>query len=113
MSDRFGDAGLTGILGLELNERDRAVISDLILSCRVMGRKVEETLLHVATTLAGQAGKALVEAHFIPTAKNRPCLDFLQRSGLEEADKDTFIWHTARPYDRPATLELVMGGPEA
>lgn len=113
VSDRFGDAGLTGILGLELNERDRAVVSDLVLSCRVMGRKVEETLLHVATTLAGQAGKALVEAHFIPTAKNRPCLDFLQRSGLEQADKDTFIWHTARPYERPATLELVMGGPEA
>lgn len=107
VSDRFGDAGLTGILGLDLAPSGSAVISDLVLSCRVMGRKVEETLLHVATEQARRAGKPLVEARYIPTAKNKPCLEFLSRSGFERAG-DRFTWPTDRPYERPTTLDLIQ-----
>ena len=38
VSDKFGDAGLTGIVSLEIQDR-RAQIVDFILSCRVLGRK--------------------------------------------------------------------------
>ncbi|MCB9170913.1 MAG: HAD-IIIC family phosphatase [Flavobacteriales bacterium] len=110
--DRFGDAGLTGILGLDLHAPDKAVITDLVLSCRVLGRKVEETMLHVAIAQARRAGKERVEAHYLPTAKNKPCLDLLLRSGLQRTG-DTFTWDTARTYEQPGTLELVMAGPIA
>ena len=42
--DRFGDSGLSGLASLAL-EGPRAVIVDFLLSCRVMGRRVEETML--------------------------------------------------------------------
>lgn len=106
--DKFGDAGLTGILGLYLKDPSTAVISDLVLSCRVMGRKVEETLLHVATEQARNAGKIVVRANFIPTPKNKPCLEFLQRSGFDQAGA-SFTWHTDRRYERPSTLALTLG----
>jgi FkbH-like protein len=43
VADRFGDAGLTGLLGMEY-EGELAHVVDFVLSCRVMGRKVEETM---------------------------------------------------------------------
>ena len=40
VSDKLGDAGLTGIVGIE-TERAVATVTDYVLSCRVMGRRVE------------------------------------------------------------------------
>ncbi|MDX9749888.1 MAG: HAD-IIIC family phosphatase [Flavobacteriales bacterium] len=111
VSDRFGDAGLTGILGMDLGG-DGAVITDLVLSCRVMGRKVEETMLHVAVEQARRAGKAEVTARLLPTPKNGPCRGFMERSGFEQAG-DTFTWDTVRSFPQPATLELVANGSPA
>ena len=107
VSDRFGDAGLTGIVSLAVTD-ERAEIVDYVLSCRVMGRKVEETMLHVAYDEAARRGARVVEAQFRATAKNAPCLDFLRRSVLH-ADGDVFRWDTAEPFSLPTsvTLELV------
>ncbi len=51
VSDRFGDAGLTGLFGVS-REGDRATLEDYLLSCRVMGRRVEETILWAAVSRA-------------------------------------------------------------
>ncbi|MBS2021592.1 MAG: HAD-IIIC family phosphatase [Deltaproteobacteria bacterium] len=95
--DRFGDAGLTGILGLE-KDGGKMHIADYVLSCRVMGRKVEETLLHVAVERARAAGCARVEARLKPTAKNLPCVEFFKRSGFAEERENEFGWDATRPY---------------
>jgi FkbH-like protein len=86
VSDRFGDAGLTGILGLAA-DGDALQIMDYILSCRVMGRRVEETMLWLAVERARALGKSSVFARYLPTAKNKPCLTFFKGSGfaLDEA----------------------------
>ena len=47
VADRLGDAGLTGIVSVEVDGRRRTLV-DFVLSCRVMGRRVEETMLHLA-----------------------------------------------------------------
>src|SRR5439155_12335873 len=54
VSDKFGDYGLVGIASfrLEAGSQTDARIVDFILSCRVMGRKVEETMLHVLAVSA-------------------------------------------------------------
>ena len=109
VNDRFGDAGLTGVVGLDLSDPQSAVISDLILSCRVMGRQVEETLLHVAFVMAELADKVRIEAHFKPTTKNKPCLDFMLRSGFDSSGEGpTFTWSMDRPYPCPTSLKLLM-----
>jgi FkbH-like protein len=108
VSDRFGDAGLTGIVSLEV-DGDTARIVDYVLSCRVMGRKVEETMLHVALDEATRRGVRRVEAQYAQTAKNAPCLGFLRQSGLHE-DGDVFSWDTATPYPLPPSVTLELDG---
>ena len=78
VSDKFGDSGLTGILSLEL-AGSRARIIDFVLSCRVIGRKIEEAMLSVAIEYARSAGVREVYANYCQTPKNKPCYAFFQR----------------------------------
>ncbi|MFX5562734.1 hypothetical protein ABTD73_19980, partial [Acinetobacter baumannii] len=80
VSDRFGDSGLTGILGLSFRGSE-VHVEDYVLSCRVMGRRVEETLVYAAVERARRAGASRVVAEPIVTSKNKPCIDFWAKSG--------------------------------
>ena len=103
--DRFGDAGLTGIVSVEI-KGSLAKIVDFVLSCRVMGRKVEETMVHLAVEHARSRGAERVEAHFIATAKNKPCLTFWQGSGFTCQDGKTFVWDGRGTYALPEAIRL-------
>jgi FkbH-like protein len=105
VSDRFGDAGLTGILSVEAGDGIVHVV-DFVLSCRVMGRRVEETMVHLAVEMARDAGAARVEARHLPTAKNKPCLDFWKRSGFEVLPEGVFGWDASKPYALPKSVTL-------
>jgi FkbH-like protein len=104
VADRFGDSGLTGILTLEF-DGDLATVTDFVLSCRVMGRQVEETMLAVAVEYSRAAGSKKLRAEFIPTAKNKPCLEFWTHSGFDR-DGAVFTWDVAREYPRPSCVQL-------
>src|SRR5437868_5190495 len=106
VSDRFGDSGLTGILTMEI-DGSRARIVDFVLSCRVMGRKIEEAMLHVATSGARSAGVYELYANYRETPKNKPCYDFFARSGLTCRDGNMFIWGAAQPYPLDSAIRLV------
>ncbi len=106
VADRFGDSGLTGILTLEFND-EAATITDFILSCRVMGRQVEETMLAVAVECCRRVGARKLQARYIATAKNKPCHEFWMRSGFDHDEAgNVFTFDLARDYARPASLEL-------
>jgi FkbH-like protein len=106
VSDRLGDSGLTGILGLETHD-GRAVVSDFVLSCRVIGRKVEEAMLATAIDYCKSIGLTELTATYIPTPKSGPCLAFYRRSGLEETSAFTFRWLANEPYELPAYVEVI------
>jgi FkbH-like protein len=105
VADRLGEAGLTGLLGLEF-ENDVAHIVDFVLSCRVMGRKVEETMVHIAVASAIDRGATTVLAKYLPTAKNKPCLSFWQSSGFEPVEQNVFSWKTADAYPLHDAISL-------
>jgi FkbH-like protein len=106
VSDRFGDAGLTGIVSVT-EDRGAARIVDFVLSCRVMGRRIEETMVHQAVEWARSVGLSRVDATYLPTAKNAPCHDFWRRSGfLANADDTQFSWDAAQPYPLPPCVSL-------
>ncbi len=107
VSDRFGDAGLTAIVSVDY-EADLANVSDFVLSCRVMGRKVEETLLHLAVSAARRRGLSRVRARYLPTKKNNPTLEFFQRSGFA-AEGNDFIWDASFEYVCPEVIQLTEG----
>jgi FkbH-like protein len=110
VSDKFGDYGLVGIasLAVDCGARDARVM-DFLISCRVMGRKVEETMLHVLTGAAARMGAEILRAEYLPTTKNKPCLDFLDRSGFEKQTL-LFSWPLDKAYEKPKAVNLVSKG---
>ncbi|HEY0872035.1 MAG TPA: HAD-IIIC family phosphatase [Vicinamibacterales bacterium] len=105
VSDRLGDSGITGLLSIEEVGRV-AEVRDFLLSCRVMGRKIEETMLHVAVDYARSRGLREVRLAYEPTPRNQPCLDFLKRVGFPASDGDyVYIWPTDREYPLPGAVE--------
>jgi len=105
VADRFGDSGLTGIVGLTF-EQETAKMTDFLLSCRVMGRNVEETMLHAAVTHCRARGVSSLVAELTPTARNAPCLAFLERSGLTRTSAYQFRWDVQLPYGCPPWVNL-------
>ena len=85
VEDKFGDYGLTGIIGLQTNE-NALLITDFILSCRVMGRRVEETMLNFIISKAESLGLPLVRAEYLQTPKNKPCLEFFRKQKFIETN---------------------------
>jgi hypothetical protein len=79
--DRFGDYGFVGLATLDW--RDGAcTVDSLMLSCRVLGRRVEHALLRGIAELAKQAGVRTVSLAFRPSDRNQPARAFLQSIGV-------------------------------
>jgi FkbH-like protein len=102
--DKFGDAGLTGVIGVKQVDNS-LILTDFLLSCRVIGRKVEETMLSVAIDLAVQKGCSSFIANYVQTYKNKPCLDFFKSSGFLENGYQ-FTWECKKDYVRPFYVDL-------
>lgn len=108
--DRFGDAGLCGILGLARTGAPGCLeleIADFVLSCRVMGRGIEEAMAAWATERAAVLGCGRTCAQPVPTERNGPCLAFWsERSGFRPLPEDPGIFHHTgnQPRPRPAGI---------
>lgn len=106
VSDKFGDSGLTGIVSIEA-EKKKARIVDFILSCRVMGRKIEETMLHMVASYAKSLNCEELYAKYLPTPKNKPCLSFLETSGFEYVGDNIFSWKLNKDYQKPEHIRII------
>lgn len=105
VTDRFGDSGLTGIASVELSG-EVATLVDFVLSCRVFGRQVERVMVGTALAHARERGAKYLEARYLETEKNKPCLDFWQSSGFERADDLVFRWPTEHSFGAPEFIEV-------
>jgi len=76
----------------------------------VMGRKIEEAMLHVAIKWASSAGAREVYASYRQTLQSKPCYDFFQNSGLTCDGGNMFRWNTAEAYPFPGVIRLVCDG---
>lgn len=114
VEDRFGDYGLTGLVSLE-SEGDEGRIVDFVLSCRVFGRRVEETMVHIVASHARERGLARLRAHYLPTAKNAPCIEFWrERSGFTASEEgDLFTFDLADDYPMPEYVHPATGAGSA
>ena len=106
VEDRFGDSGLTGILSLQAVSGGGRVV-DFVLSCRVMGRGVEETLLHHAVARAQVLGWEELLVEYLPTEKNKPCLDLMSLALQPlKGDLQLFHWPIASEFPLPGHVEF-------
>jgi len=109
VSDKFGDSGLTGIISLEVNNKTGQIV-DFVLSCRVIGRKIEETMIYTVIKYAQLIRVDKIYAKYIPTPKNKPCLEFWQRAGFINEKDNCFTWETKNEYILPNCIKIVEAG---
>ena len=82
MSDRFGDNGITGTIFVEPVNDTTVNIDTLLLSCRILGKGIEEAFVKTVFNLLRLDGYRKVTAAYIPTAKNGQTADFYDRMGM-------------------------------
>lgn len=78
VQDRFGDYGLVAVLLYRITAQ-ACVLDDFLMSCRVLGRGVEQHLLSFTAQQALAAGKAEVQIAYRASAKNKPVQILLQQ----------------------------------
>ena len=104
--DRVGELGLVGIMSMEPVGEGGSRIVDFILSCRAFGRHIEEAMLAAAVEFARAEGVQRLEARLVPTPKNKPCREFLSRSGWDLEDEVAISWSVDRSYAFPSHLAM-------
>lgn len=86
VKDRFGEYGTTVIAIFRPKGPKEAELHTFLMSCRVMGRGVEETFFGNAVQDMRSRGYTSLTAVFIPSTKNAPIRDFLPRMGAKAAE---------------------------
>ena len=77
LSDRFGDMGLVCYIVAQGSR-----ITDFVESCRAMGRKLEDFALKFAKNTLAAEKIELSGIDFVPTAKNAPFAEWLNRISI-------------------------------
>ncbi len=89
LRDKFGDSGLTGIL-IALEEHDTFRIDNWLISCRVLGRRVEDAMLAAALKFARLRGLREVRGEYIPTPKNAQVSAIYEKFGFSRQAENSF-----------------------
>jgi FkbH-like protein len=87
VEDKFGDSGLTGVAIVEKSV-NKWRIDSFLLSCRVLGRNVEDTLIAYIIEQAVVDGAQILIGEFIPTKKNAPARDFFEKHGFAKVSSN-------------------------
>ncbi len=83
LEDRFGDSGIIGVCILKYSNK-KALIDTFLLSCRVLGRGVEDAFLSNVLKLAKMRECEEVIGEYYATLKNSQVSDFYVKQGFEK-----------------------------
>jgi FkbH-like protein len=86
LHDRLGDNGVIAVVILRREARS-AIVDTWIMSCRVLGRQVEDLTLRLIVDRARLWECDKVVGHYLPTAKNALVADLYPRLGFSESDQ--------------------------
>jgi FkbH-like protein len=84
VTDRFGDSGITG-LAITVHADGRAELDTLLLSCRLLGRRVEDAFLAVLARRARERGARALVGTYAPTDRNAQVATFFADRGFAAA----------------------------
>lgn len=110
VEDKFGDNGIAGAVIVK-KEDNKWRIDTFLLSCRVIGRRVEEALLaYIVEQAKKENGKILI-GEFIPTKKNIPAKEFYKNNDftLVKNENGIEIWSydVNKDYKYPEFIKIV------
>jgi FkbH-like protein/thioester reductase-like protein len=82
VSDRFGDYGFVGLI-IAKQQETILQVETFLLSCRVLGKKVEHQMLQYLAKLADAQGCLQIALTYTITERNQPIRDFYQSLALD------------------------------
>ena len=90
LQDKFGDMGIIGTAIIKYLD-NQAIIDTFLLSCRSLGRGVENVFLNTCLKLIEDRGLKLINSYYYKTKKNHQVEDFLNTNGfkLQEIKNET------------------------
>lgn len=105
VSDRFGDSGLTGLACFETHEGGAELV-EFCLSCRVIGRGIEEVLLHHLTGRVQALGLTALQVCPVDTGRNQPCRDLFARAFAATEEPGVREWRLLPVFPLPRHVHL-------
>ena len=106
VSDKFGDNGITGTYIVEKKDHEEWIIDTFLLSCRIMGRGVEEIMMNQIIESAKLSGVKRIKGEFIPTAKNKPAENFYEKLGFNK-ENEFWVFNTDNTVKKPEHIKVI------
>jgi amino acid adenylation domain-containing protein/FkbH-like protein len=91
VEDKFGSYGLVAVV-ISTKKAQVLYLDTFLMSCRVLGRGVEKSILAGLKQYAKVFDLNEIEMSFYPTQKNKPALNFIEENAFEI--KEIFKTHT-------------------
>ena len=107
VNDKFGDNGITGTYIIEKKNNEEWIIDTFLLSCRIMGRGVEEMMMNQIIEKARLSGIKKIKGEFIPTAKNKPAENFYEDLGFSKED-EFWVFNTDDTIKKPEHIKVIV-----
>lgn len=99
LKDKFGDHGLIGVILVNKKE-DLWYIDSFLMSCRVLGRKMEKFMLSEIIKAAKNENVKTLIGEYLPTAKNNLVENTYLNHGFNRGvDKGTFVYDLTTTND--------------
>jgi FkbH-like protein len=106
VDDRFGGYGLTGV-AIAGPEDDALLVDTFLLSCRVLGRNVEDVLLAALQDRARALGLERIRVPLVRTDRNGPAQGFVERRDFASVGDDVYELAAGGPW-WPSHVEVHM-----
>lgn len=116
LADKFGDNGMISVV---VFDKDGASWTNdtWLMSCRVLGRRVEEAVLAYVVAAARASGVSKLVGTYLPTAKNQMVAEFYGRLGfalVESRPDGATVWELpVDSYQAPQFPMTIDAGPAA
>ncbi len=110
LCDRFGDNGVVALMAARVCG-DECALTLLLMSCRVLGRRLEDELFNLLGEAAQKAGVQRITAIYRPTPKNGMMRDLLGRFGFSAGDTaadGSIPWTMSVASFLPRSTEITM-----
>ena len=107
VTDKFGDNGITAVYIINKDSNEEWSIDTMLLSCRIMGRGVEEGILDHIIQEARNVGVTRIKANYIPTKKNKPVENFLPNFGFKK-ENNSWYYYIDDKVKKPKHIEMIV-----
>ena len=107
LRDRFGDNGMICVV---ICRESSGIweIDSWLMSCRVLGRGVEQAVLNEITRQAGEHGATELLGQYIPSGRNELVRDHYEKLGFEASGD---AWRLNLEGYSPATVQMKIDRP--